>query len=80
MRGIAERFMAAQIAGIYAAYLSGKTGNGFAMLLFSNGHVAGADAFGIKYDGSYAEQDDGNVAVEMKVDTPPNLHLIQGGG
>lgn len=67
------------IDGIYAAYLSGRVGRGFAILLFNKGRVTGADALGIQFDGSYVEREGGNVSVEMAVNAPPNIQLVQGG-
>jgi hypothetical protein len=66
------------IDGVYAAYLTGRGGQGLVMLLFRNGHVTGADVSGVKYDGSYVENDDRAFAVKLKIAIPPNTYLVQG--
>ncbi|MFK0165621.1 hypothetical protein [Rhizobium sp. NPDC090279] len=45
--------------GIYTAYLAGVTGNSFGMFLLNNGIIAGADAGGGIYDGTYTLSPDG---------------------
>jgi hypothetical protein len=69
--------MNSSIDGFYAAYLTGSAGQGFAMLVFRNGTIAGADALGAKYDGVYNEAA-GGFAVKLKVSLPPNMFLVQG--
>jgi hypothetical protein len=66
------------INGFYAAYLTGATLQGFAMLVFRNGKVVGVDVGGGKYDGTYADSDVGGYAVKLKVSLPPNTALVQG--
>jgi hypothetical protein len=68
----------AQIDGIYAAYLSSKVGQGFAMLVLRKGKLVGADAAGTTMDGSYVE-DANVVSATIFVKTPPNISLLQGG-
>jgi hypothetical protein len=69
--------MSASINGIYAAYLTGSAGQGFAMLVFRGGTIVGVDAAGVKYDGTYI--DTGNAfSVRLKVSLPPNTLLVQG--
>lgn len=48
--------------GFYNAYFSGENGNSFAMFVFTDGKIAGADAGGGLYDGHYTF-DDGNAQV-----------------
>ena len=47
------------INGFYAAYLTGASLQGFAMLVFRNGKVVGVDVGGGKYDGTYSDSDRG---------------------
>ncbi len=68
----------AQIDGIYACYMSGSEGNGFAMFIFSNGVVSGADPLGVLFDGSYTEDDDGTVNALVSVTVPQGGTVIQG--
>ncbi len=66
------------IDGFYALYLlTGSAGQGFAMLIFKNGTIAGADALGAKYDGVYNEIA-GGFAIKLQVLLPPNTLLVQG--
>lgn len=65
--------------GIYAAYLSGKVGQGFAMLVFQNGKIAGAGAHGEGFDGHYEDVGSGVLSISISTKTPPNVALIQGG-
>jgi hypothetical protein len=68
-----------QIDGIYAAYLAGAMANGFGLLLFRNGRIAGADASGVIFDGSYIEDNGSSLSIALNVKSPPNIPLIQGG-
>ncbi|MDQ6703652.1 MAG: hypothetical protein M3Z96_11415 [Pseudomonadota bacterium] len=70
--------MTRSIDGIYAAYLSGQAGRGFAMLLFRKGKIVGADSVGTLFDGSYSDHSTG-YDFELQVKLPPNSPLIQGG-
>jgi hypothetical protein len=71
--------MNAQLDGFYAAYLSGKVGQGFAMLIFREGQIAGADMAGVLFNGKYSEKNNGFISVSLSIKTPPNVNLIQGG-
>ena len=71
--------MSAQLDGFYAAYLSAKGGQGFALLIFREGIIVGVDVAGVSFDGTYSEAADGAVSVFLSVKTPPNVALIQGG-
>jgi hypothetical protein len=65
--------------GFYAAYLSGKAAQGFAMLVFRNGKIVGAGAFGDVFDGHYEDAGEGILSVTVLTKSPPNMALIQGG-
>ena len=69
--------MSTSINGIYAAYLTGSAGQGFAMLVFREGIIAGADVAGAQYDGGYKDTGNG-FTVKLKVSLPPNTLLVQG--
>jgi hypothetical protein len=71
--------MSMKIDGFYIAYLSGKNGQGLAMLVFREGRIVGADAGEVIYDGQYAESPDGTIPVTLSLKFPPNASLIQGG-
>ena len=71
--------MSTQLDGFYAAYLSAKAGQDFALLMFREGIIVGADLVGVSLDGRYSETDDGVVSISLSVKTPPNVPLIQGG-
>ncbi len=45
--------------GFYAAYFTGEIGSSIGMFVFKDGVIAGADAGGGKYDGSYNVVDEG---------------------
>jgi hypothetical protein len=70
--------MNAEIDGLYAAYLTGRSGQTFAMLLFGEQRVSGADAGGVMYDGKYIKTEDNGYHVTMDVKAPPHSALIQG--
>jgi len=69
----------ASIDGFYAAYMSGKQGLGFAMLVFRKGRITGADAAGVMFDGQYSNAASDVILIEISVKAPPNTPLIQGG-
>ncbi|HTT80111.1 MAG TPA: hypothetical protein VMF86_10570 [Stellaceae bacterium] len=71
--------MPAAIDGFYAAYLTGAVGRGFALLECKKGHIVGADALGVLFDGEYTPGQDDTYQVTLKVKTPPNMPLIRGG-
>jgi hypothetical protein len=71
--------MNANINGFYAVYLSGKTGQGFAMLILRNGQIVGADASGVTLDGQYIYGTDDGYVAKLTVKTPANVQLLQGG-
>jgi len=47
------------IDGFYTAYLTGIAGQSIGMFVFTDGKVAGADAGGGRYDGTYIVSQDG---------------------
>jgi hypothetical protein len=69
--------MNTSINGIYAAYLTGSAGQGFAMLVFRNGTIVGADVVGAKYDGTYRDAGSA-LSVKLRVSLPANTLLVQG--
>lgn len=71
--------MSSTINGIYAAYLSGKIGAGFALLWFKDGQIGGADASGVIFDGGYTKNGNNDYQVDLQVKTPANIRLLQGG-
>jgi len=65
--------------GIYAIYFTGAFGSGHGVLLLRNGAIAGADASGVLYDGSYRVEGNGEIlrgSVRMMV--PPGAGLVTG--
>ncbi len=64
--------------GFYASYMSGSDGQGFAMFVFSNGTIVGADPLGVKFDGVYQTSDDGSLTGKVTVSVPPGGTVIQG--
>jgi hypothetical protein len=71
--------MTSSIDGFYVAYLTGKAGSGFAMLILRNGKIIGADPLGVTYDGIYTSKTDDGYSVELESAWPPNIALILGG-
>jgi hypothetical protein len=71
--------MTDELNGFYAAYLTGKAGQGFALLVFRDGKIVGAGAFGEQFKGHYTDADNGFLTVRMQVTAPPNLAFVQGG-
>lgn len=59
------------VDGIYSAYFTGMTGSTFALFAFAKGIVAGADAGGAVYDGTYREHS-GSIEGEV------TMHALQG--
>lgn len=64
--------------GIFAAYMTGVNGQGFAMFVFTNGTVVGADPLGVRFTGTYLQDNDGRLTGNMTVTVPPNQTVIQG--
>jgi hypothetical protein len=70
--------MNGQAEGFYSAYVTGKEGQGFALLIFMAGRVVGADAGGFLFDGEYVEGGDG-LSVSLSIKAPRNAPRVQGG-
>src|SRR5215467_10738836 len=64
--------------GIYAMYFTGSVGSGFGLLILNNGIIAGADAVGGLYDGSYAPEEPGTLSVNVRLTRPPGTTLVTG--
>ena len=64
--------------GIYAAYMTGQEGQGFAMFVFSNGKIIGADPLGVKFDGKFELTAEGDLQATVQVDVPPDGMVVQG--
>lgn len=64
--------------GFYASFMSGSDGQGFAMFIFADGVIAGADPLGVKFDGTYETLGDGSLAGTVTVTVPPGGTVIQG--
>ena len=64
--------------GIYAMYYTGKAGCGHALFSMKNGLIAGADAVGGLLDGTYAEDEDGDIDVLVTLKSIPGTGLVTG--
>ncbi|RKE53396.1 hypothetical protein C8J41_101397 [Sphingomonas sp. PP-CC-3G-468] len=64
--------------GFYSGYMSGSEGQGFALFIFADGAIAGADPLGVKFDGTYETQNDGSLAGTVTVSVPAGGTVIQG--
>jgi hypothetical protein len=56
----------------------GRKGLGLGLLLLKNGVIAGADAAGATYDGTYTELDDGTAEGSVTMTVPPGVQLVTG--
>lgn len=63
-------------SGVYAAYLTGKVAQGFAMLVFRRGVIVGAGPFGEVFDGEYKEVGEKILSVSVNIRIPSNVSLI----
>jgi DNA invertase Pin-like site-specific DNA recombinase len=70
--------MTTAVEGFYSAYITGKEGQGFAIIIFMARSIIGADAGGFLFDGQYAEDDDGT-SVSLAIKAPANAPRVQGG-
>lgn len=70
--------MSGQWDGIYSAYMTGAEGQGFAMFVFADGQLTGADPLGVVFDGKYHEDNEGNLTGTIRVQVPPEGEVIQG--
>ncbi len=64
--------------GFYAGYMTGADGQGFAMFVFRDGIISGADPLGVLFDGSYERSETAELNGEITVTVPPNGTVIQG--
>ena len=64
--------------GIYAMYYTGRAGCGHALLSLRNGLIAGADTVGGLLDGTYEEDEDGDVDVSLTLKSLPGTGLVTG--
>jgi hypothetical protein len=67
------------IDGFYAGYFTGESGGGFAVFVFRSGQIAGADALGVEFAGSYhAEPKAQGYFGKVNVKAPSSAVLVQG--
>ncbi|HEX8645157.1 MAG TPA: hypothetical protein VF702_14705 [Allosphingosinicella sp.] len=64
--------------GIYNAYMTGAEGQGFAMLVFLDGVIAGSDAQGTLFDGTYEEDAEGMLTGVVRTTVSGGESVIQG--
>jgi len=64
--------------GFYASFMSGSEGQGFAMFVFANGRIVGADPLGTQFDGSYESKNDGGIKGSITVRVPSGQMVVQG--
>ncbi len=64
--------------GIYKVTFRGAADWGIGLLELRNGIVAGADAAGAIYDGTYQETDL-DITLNLNMTVPPGVVLVQGG-
>ena len=64
--------------GFYAAYFTGQSSGGFALLAFVNGSIVGSFASGGRFDGQFKELPSGVVEGEVMVTLPPGGQTILG--
>jgi hypothetical protein len=68
--------------GIYKAEWSGQGGRSYGggLLVLMHNTIAGADVFGVTFDGEYAFDGQGEIVVRwLKAKVPPGVALAQGG-
>lgn len=64
---------------IYAIYFTGAASSGFAVVVFKDGVITGADAAGGLIDGTYKSIDDGKMLEgTVTVTIPPGAPLVTG--
>src|SRR6516225_9093463 len=65
--------------GFYVVYYTGKTGSGFAIIVFRDGIITGADASGGLYDGKYTvSEDKRGLEGTIVMTVPPVVSLVIG--
>lgn len=63
---------------LYAAYFTGAAGNALGVFYIGDGIIAGADAGGLKYDGTLTERADGSLEGVVQFEVPSDTQLITG--
>jgi hypothetical protein len=63
---------------LYTAYFTGIAGNAIGVFYIGEGIIAGADAGGLKYDGSVKQLADGSLEGVVQFDVPPGVSLVTG--
>ena len=69
--------MSSELNGFYAGFFSGAGGEGLALFIIKDGVIAGTDAGGVLFDGTYAAIESG-WSGPVKVKAPANVTLVQG--
>ena len=70
--------MGAEVEGFYSVYYTGVAGFGHSVLDITGGIVAGADATGGVYDGTYKLGEAGTVSIEVSLTVPAGATLVTG--
>lgn len=65
------------IDGIYSITFRGAADWGIGLLILQQGTVIGADAGGVKYDGTFREEGE-TIEVNLTLTVPPGTTLVQG--
>lgn len=63
---------------LYVAYFTGAAGSALGLFYIGDGVIAGADAGGLKYDGTLTERADGSFEGVVQFEVPPGTPLITG--
>lgn len=65
--------------GFYVGYMTAVDGYGVVLFVFKGEKIVGADAGGVKFDGTFKqEQVTGVYEGSIVVSAPPNIKLVQG--
>jgi hypothetical protein len=64
--------------GFYSIHFRGAADWGIGMLALHNGKVTGVDVAGVTYDGSAAPTSGGNIGVNIVLNVPAGVALVQG--
>ena len=63
---------------LYAAYFTGIDGSSFGLFYIGDGVIAGVDAGGMKYDGTFQETSDGALEGVIQFIVPAGMKLVTG--
>lgn len=64
--------------GFYVGYMAAN-GYGVVLFVFKGDTIVGVDAGGVKFDGSFSQDENSNAyRGTVTVDAPPNIDLVQG--